>query len=158
MVKRFIQWFFWRWILWRDWLMKHTEWAVKIGAMVLLSLTSWLFLAEQYGWFDLPDFHQFSKLDAWFWAAFLMLQAIVQLLLLHCSGSLKCRMWGDYALQFAGLSLFIVGAMFVAKYPPFTFYMAAFPILGFLVARAGRSLNKRSRQKINRENANNEMD
>lgn len=148
MVKQVVQWVFWQWVKWRDWVMKKTDTTVKIITSILLLITSFIFLADQYHWWILPEFHKFSTFDAWFWAWFMATQAAAQLWLLRCSGCLKCKIWSDFALQIAGLSLVVIGGMFIAKYPPFRMHMAIFPILGFAVAWAGRSLNKRSRQKL----------
>lgn len=69
-----------------------------------------------------------------------------QAALLRCSDCLKCRTWGDLLLQLSGLVLLIIGLMFIAAYPPFSWLMGAFPILGMLFVLVGRILGNESRR------------
>lgn len=61
--------FLWRWVRWRDFLMKHTVKLVKLSTAILLLTTATMFGLDEARIIDLPDFHKFSHFDAWSWAA-----------------------------------------------------------------------------------------
>ena len=140
--------FLWQWVRCRDFLMKHTVKLVKLSTAILLLTTATMFGLDEARIINLPDFQKFSYFDTWFWTVVMGIQALFQFIMMYCNDSMKCRAWGDLALQLSGLSLIVVGAMFGAKYPLFSWQMAIFPFVGLGVIVAGRSLNKRTCQSL----------
>ena len=134
MIKKLLQWLY-CWACVRDTLMGKTEKIIKVCTAVLLFGISAAFALVALGVWDLSDLQQFSQFDAWFLVGLTAFKAA------H-------RAWSSVSLQFSGLSLMVAGGMFWAKYPPFHLPMAVFPLIGFCILMAGRSLNKRARQKM----------
>lgn len=147
MIKKLLQWLY-CWACVRDTLMGKTEKIIKICTAGLLFGISAAFALDALNVWDLSDFQQFSQFDAWFWVALTAFQAALQIALLRYPHRLAHRAWSSVSLQFSGLSLMVAGGMFWAKYPPFHLPMAVFPLIGFCILMAGRSLNKRARQKM----------
>lgn len=98
----------------------------------------------------LPNFHQFSDKDAGLWLlAFEVVSAIqVMLLVKVVSGCYICRVWSDCVLQVNGVLFILLSAAFAAKYPPFTWAMVVFPVLGVACLILGRIFSKKSRLRL----------
>lgn len=118
---------------------------LKTASSVILTAVATAFVADGHGVDVLDNFIAVSGYDAYGWAALLLVLAAGQAALLRCSDCLKCRTWGDLLLQLSGLVLLIIGLMFIAAYPPFSWLMGAFPILGMLFVLVGRILGNESR-------------
>ena len=125
--------------------MKTNPRILKTVSSVILTAVAAAFVADGQGVDVLDNFIAVSGYDAYGWAALLLVLAAGQAVLLRCSGCLKCRTWGDLLLQLSGLVLLIIGLMFIAAYPPFSWLMGAFPILGMLFVLVGRILGNESR-------------
>lgn len=126
--------------------MKTNPRILKTVSSVILTAVAAAFVADGQGVDVLDNFIAVSGYDAYGWAALLLVLAAGQAVLLRCSGCLKCRTWGDLLLQLSGLVLLIIGLMFIAAYPPFSWLMGAFPILGMLFVLVGRILGNESRR------------
>ena len=126
--------------------MKTNPRILKTASSVILTAVAAAFVADGQGVDVLDNFVAVSGYDAYGWAALLLVLAAGQAVLLRCSGCLKCRTWGDLLLQLSGLVLLIIGLMFIAAYPPFSWLMGAFPILGMLFVLVGRILGNESRR------------
>ena len=115
--------------------MKTNPRILKTASSVILTAVAAAFVADGQGVDVLDNFIAVSGYDAYGWAA-----------LLRCSECLKCRTWGDVLLQLSGLVLLVIGLMFIAAYPPFSWLMGVFPILGMLFVLVGRILGNESRR------------
>lgn len=131
--------------------MKVSAKNLKITAIVILYSVSAAFAAESYGIDALDNFAAVSPYDGCAWAALFLALATVQVWLLRCSECLKCRAWGDFLLQISGLCLLLIGFAFIAAYPPFSWFMGVFPILGMLFVFAGRMFGNNSRFRLRLE-------
>lgn len=98
----------------------------------------------------LPPYHTFSKHDANLWSSALAVLAFAQIILLACKvkNCYKCRIWSDFTLQLTGLSFVILSGVFGMAYPPFSWAMGIFPIIGILYLVVGRKLSQRSRKRL----------
>ena len=124
---------------------------LKTASSVILTAVAAAFVADGQGVDVLDNFIAVSGYDAYGWAALLLVLAAVQMALLRCSNCLKCRTWGDVLLQLSGLVLLVIGLMFIAAYPPFSWLMGVFPILGMLFVLVGRILGNESRKLLCRK-------
>lgn len=115
-------------------------------------LTYVLAVAFCLGW--LPPYHTFTNLDTWLWVLGLGSIATLQSVFLICKvhGCYICRIWSDFILQFTGLVLICLTGIFSIKYPPFSWAMGVFPIIGVLYLVIGRILSRQSRQCLREEN------
>ena len=128
--------------------MKLNPMYIKITAACVMLAASLAF-ASDFILDLLPDYYLFGNLDVSAWASVLAALGIGQLALLTCvSGCLKCRVWSDFLLQLSGLVLYAASAAFIVEYPPFTWAMGVFPILGTLFIFTGRILARQSRDKL----------
>lgn len=121
---------------------------LKISSSFVLLGAAGAFAAESLGYDVLDNFAAISRYDAPVWAMVLIGLAVLQLWLLRCSDCLKCRVWGDFVLQLSGLVLLIIGMAFVAVYPPFSWLMGLFPVLGLLFLFAGRYWGEQTRRQL----------
>ena len=124
---------------------------LKTASSVILTAVAAAFVADGQGVDVLDNFIAVSGYDAYGWAALLLVLAAVQMALLRCSECLKCRTGGDVLLQLSGLVLLVIGLMFIAAYPPFSWLMGVFPILGMLFVLVGRILGNESRKLLCRK-------
>lgn len=147
----------WRIVKLRDWLLSHTTRLVQWCAPVSLFGTALMFRLHNMGAIWLPDFVALNHAQSHFVMWVLLSQGVAHLwLLLRCSGSLKLGVWHSQLLVLSGFSLLAVGGGFIVHYPPFSWLMVLFPLLGFLIAWAGLSINKRAifLLKINKKGKN----
>lgn len=101
--------------------------------------------------FDLmPEYHQFSNKDILLWLLAFTTAAVAQAMLLACKVSVcyTCRLWSDFLLQVKGLLFILLAAAFTAKYPPFSWAMVVFPVLGVVCLVLGRVFSKTSRLRL----------
>lgn len=96
----------------------------------------------------LPPYITFTEYDRTAWIFCLGMLAMWQTIFLVCKMQhcYKCRVWSDFILQLTGLAYIILSSVFGAMYPPFTWAMGVFPIIGVLYLVVGRSFSQRSRQ------------
>lgn len=135
----------WRIVKLRDWLLLHTTSLVQWFAPISLFGTVLMFRLHDMGAIWLPDFVALNRAQSHFVMWVLLSQGVAHLwLLLRCSGSLKLGVWHSQLLVLSGFSLLAVGGGFIVHYPPFSWLMILFPLLGFLIAWAGLSINKRA--------------
>lgn len=113
-------------------------------------------LAFYLGW--LPPYHTFTELDTWLWILGLGSLAALQLIFLICKvhDCYICRMWSDFILQLTGLVFVSLSGIFGVKYPPFSWAMGVFPIIGVLYLVVGRSFSQRSRKCLRGQNGTTE--
>lgn len=113
-------------------------------------------LAFYLGW--LPPYHTFTNLDTWLWILGLGLLATLQSAFLICKvhDCYICRVWSDFILQLTGLAFVSLSGIFGVKYPPFSWAMGAFPIIGVLCLVVGRSFSQRSRKCLRDQNGTTE--
>lgn len=95
----------------------------------------------------LPPYAKFTDIDTGLWILGLGSIAMLQIILLlckvpHCH---KCRLWSDFLLQLTGLALVMFAGVFGVLYPPFTWAMGVFPILGLSYIVAGRLFSQHTR-------------
>lgn len=102
----------------------------------------------------LPPYHTFTSLDTWLWVIGLGSLSTVQAVFLICKvrGCYICRIWSDFILQFTGLLLVFLAGIFSAKYPPLSWAMGVFPVVGVLYLAIGRILSRQSRQCLREQN------
>lgn len=98
----------------------------------------------------LPNYAKLYSCDRCIWASFLTGVAVVQayLLIRFVTPSRKLRLLSDTLLQVSGLALLVASCLFVVTYPPFSWAMAAFPIIGSLFVLFGRLFSLRTRIKL----------
>lgn len=113
-------------------------------------------LAFYLGW--LPPYHTFTNLDTWLWILGLGSLATLQSIFLICKvhDCYICRVWSDFILQLAGLAFISLSGIFGVKYPPFSWAMGVFPIIGVLYLVVGRSFSQRSRECLREQNGTTE--
>lgn len=113
-------------------------------------------LAFYLGW--LPPYHTFTELDTWLWILGLGSLAALQSIFLICKvhDCYICRMWSDFILQLTGLVFVSLSGIFGVKYPPFSWAMGVFPIIGVLYLVVGRSFSQRSRKCLRGQNGTTE--
>lgn len=118
---------------------------VKWLSVVLLLSTV---LAFYLGW--LPPYHSFTPIDSWLWILGLGSLALLQIMLLIAKvhDCYRCRIWSDFTLQSAGLAFISLSGVFGAKYPPYSWAMGVFPIIGVLFLTVGRLFARQSRQRL----------
>lgn len=105
-----------------------------------------IILAFNSGW--LPPYHTFTDLDTWLWVLGLGSLATLQAIFLICE-VYNCyiyRVWSDFILQLTGLAFISLSGIFGVNYPPFSWAMGVFPIIGVLYLVVGRSFSRRSRK------------
>lgn len=120
---------------------------LKISASFILLAAAAAFAAESCGYDVLDNYKSISHYDSHAWTTVLITLSVAQMWLLRCAhGCLKCRVWSDFILQISGLVLLIIGLAFIAVFPPFSWFMGVFPILGVVFIVAGRSFSKQSRR------------
>lgn len=109
-------------------------------------------IAFYLGW--LPPYHTFTNIDTCLWIFGLGLLATLQMVLLihkvHCC--YICRVWSDFILQLTGLAFISLSGIFGVKYPPFSWAMGVFPIIGVLYLVVGRLFSQRSRECLREQN------
>lgn len=152
MIKSFIFRTLYQYACFRDVVIQKSEQPVKILTGCLLLITAASFLLDYYQIIDLPDFRKTTEYDSFAWVGALSALAIAQLVLLRCSGSLKCRIWGAFLLQISGVALVAVGGVFIAEYPPFNHLMTFYTVGGLVIGWHGIGINKRARQQFRKEN------
>lgn len=106
----------------------------------------------------LPPYHTFTEYDKWLWISGLGSLTLLQAVLLICKVRRChiCRVWSDFVLQLTGLTFIILSGAFGVMFPPFSWAMGVFPIIGVLYLVVGRSFSQRSRKQVMREyNGNN---
>ena len=113
-------------------------------------------LAFYLGW--LPPYHTFTNLDTWLWILGLGSLATLQSIFLICKVHYCyiCRVWSDFILQLTGLAFVSLSGIFGVKYPPFSWAMGVFPIIGVLYLVVGRSFSQRSRKYLREQNGTTE--
>lgn len=113
-------------------------------------------LAFYLGW--LPPYHTFTNLDTWLWILGLGSLATLQSIFLICKVHYCyiCRVWSDFTLQLTGLAFVSLSGIFGVKYPPFSWAMGVFPIIGVLYLVVGRSFSQRSRKYLRGQNGTTE--
>lgn len=101
----------------------------------------------------LPPYHTFTEHDKWLWILGLGLLTVLQAGFLICKvhECYICRVWSDFILQLTGLAFIILSGVFGVMFPPFSWAMGVFPIIGVLYLVAGRSFSQRSRKQVMRE-------
>lgn len=114
-------------------------------------------LAFYLGW--LPPYHTFTYLDTWLWILGLGSLATLQAIFLVCKvhNCYICRVWSDFILQLTGLAFVCLSGIFGAMYPPFSWAMGVFPIIGVLYLVVGRSFSQRSRESLREQNGFSEV-
>lgn len=102
----------------------------------------------------LPPYHTFTNLDTWLWISGLGSLATLQAIFLICKvhNCYICRVWSDFILQLTGLVFISLSGIFGVKYPPFSWAMGVFPIIGVLCLVVGRSFSQRSRKCLREQN------
>lgn len=115
----------------------------KWSSVTLIFLTALLFCLE---WF--PPYHTFSDVDTKLWILGLATLATIQSVLLcfkikHC---FICRVWSDTLVQVTGVVFIYLAGIFGAKYPPFSWAMFVYPLLGIIYLVGGRYLAINSRK------------
>lgn len=117
----------------------------KWVSVVLTSLTVAALYLE-----ILPSYHTFTSFDKWLWILGLGSIAWLQILLIlfKVHGCYVCRLWSDFILQLTGLSFICLSGVFGAMYPPFSWAMGVFPIIGILYLAVGRSFSLKSRDTL----------
>lgn len=109
-------------------------------------------IAFYLGW--LPPYHTFTNIDTCLWIFGLGLLATLQMVLLihkvHCC--YICRVWSDFILQLTGLAFISLSGIFSVEYPPFSWAMGVFPIIGVLYLVVGRLFSQRSRECLREQN------
>ena len=121
---------------------------LKIGSSFVLLMAAAAFAGEGLGFDTLDNFAVITQYDAWGWTVLLVLLAASQAVMQRFHHCTKCRLWSDFLLQVSGLVLLIIGMAFVAEYPPFSWFMGVFPIVGVLFVLIGRTLSRKSREKL----------
>ena len=118
---------------------------VKFVSCVLL-----LVFGIMFGFDLVPPYYRVGTADANSWAVALMTLCLAQsaMTLLAIWDCIRCRVWSDFLLQITGLVFIILGGAFVTKYPPFTWAMWLFPLLGLLCLTTGREFSRYSRNKL----------
>ena len=113
-------------------------------------------LAFYLGW--LPPYHTFTNLDTWLWILGLGSLATLQAVFLICKvhDCYICRVWSDFILQLTGLAFVSLSGIFGVKYPPFSWAMGVFPIIGVLYLVVGRSFSQCSRKCLREQNGTTE--
>lgn len=106
----------------------------------------------------LPPYHTFTTLDTWLWILGLSSLATLQsVFLIHkVHGCYTYRVWSDFLLQLTGLAFISLSGIFGVKYPPFSWAMGVFPIIGVLYLVVGRSFSQRSRRCLREHDGNSE--
>lgn len=105
----------------------------------------------------LPIYHTFTAYDKWLWILGLWSIALLQGVLLACkvNNCYICRVWSDFVLQLTGLAFICLSGIFGIMYPPFSWAMGVFPIIGVLYLVVGRSFSQRSRDCLREYNGTN---
>ena len=118
---------------------------VKFISCVLL-----LVFGIMFGFDLVPPYYRVGTADANSWATALMTLSLAQsaMTLLAMWDCIRCRVWSDFLLQITGLVFIILGGAFVTKYPPLTWAMWLFPLLGLLCLTTGREFSRYSRNKL----------
>lgn len=95
----------------------------------------------------LPLYHTFTGYDKWVWILGLWSLSLLQAVFLVCKvhNCYVCRVWSDFILQLTGLAFICLSGVFGIMYPPFSWAMGVFPIIGVLYLVVGRSFSQRSR-------------
>lgn len=119
---------------------------------ISVTLMYGIVLAFYLGW--LPPYHTFTNLDTWLWILGLGSLATLQAVFLICKvhDCYICRVWSDFILQLTGLAFISLSGIFGVKYPPFSWAMGVFPIIGVLYLVVGRSFSQRSRECLREQN------
>lgn len=115
----------------------------KSSSVVILGATVYAFTADA-----LPLYHTFSEYDKGLWILGLCSLSLLQTMFLiceSCTRNIVCRVWSDFILQFTGLVFICLSGVFGVMYPPFSWAMGVFPIIGVLYLVVGRHLSRRSR-------------
>ena len=97
-----------------------------------------------------PPYFRVGTSDANSWTVTLLSLSLAQsaMTLLAMNDCIRCRVWSDFLLQITGLVFIILGGAFVATYPPFTWAMWVFPVMGLLCLTTGREFSRYSRDKL----------
>lgn len=115
-----------------------------------LSVVILLFTAAGFMFDWMPPHFEATDVDDLGWILTLLGLAFSQTMLLLASriGCLGCRVWGDFTLQLTGFVFILLSGAFGAVYPPYSWAMGVFPIVGVLCLAAGRDFGKWTRRKI----------
>ncbi len=115
---------------------------VKVFNIIILSAVGIMFFAGGTGDIDLPCFHKYSNYDVWVWTIVLYSLALVQTISLATLNCIQYYRRSNFILILSGISLLIVGCLFVLSYPPYSWQMYVFPCVGFILSLFGRYFNK----------------
>lgn len=118
----------------------------KWVSVSILFITGVLFLVD-----GLPPYVMITPYAKYIWAAILVFTAFLQAGLTIANNKhkcLKCKVWGYFLLQLSGLLFLILSSIFGATYPPFSWAMGVFPVVGIAFILAGRTYSQETRDKI----------
>lgn len=112
-----------------------------ISVVILVGTT----LAFYFG--VLPPYYMFTEMDKCIWilglGSLAWLQAIF--LIYKVRSHYAYRIWSDFILQLTGLAFICLSGIFGLMYPPYSWAMGVFPIIGVLYLVVGRLFSQRSR-------------
>lgn len=118
----------------------------KWVSVSILFITGVLFLVD-----GLPPYVTITPYAKYIWAVVLVFTALLQAVLTVANNKrkcLKCKVWGYFLLQLSGLLFLILSSIFGATYPPFSWAMGVFPVVGIAFILAGRTYSQETRDKI----------
>lgn len=102
----------------------------------------------------MPPYHRFTSYDTCIWELVLGVLSIMQVIMLlwKTDTCYICRIWSDFTLQLTGFTFVLLAGLFGKMYPPFSWAMGVFPIIGILYLAIGHALSKQSRNKLREYN------
>lgn len=123
--------------------------ASKWVSVVILAATSILFLID-----FVPPYAHISRYDHVMWGLILFGLAVSQgvMLVYNTGRCCKRRVWSDFLLQVSGITLIGLTSVFGVMYPPFSWAMGVFPLVGLLFIIVGKGFSERSREIVRGEN------
>lgn len=106
-----------------------------------------------FAFHQMPDYYHMAPNDSYRWAVTLLALSFAQSMMTVAAiaGCNRCRVWSDFLLQVTGLVFIILGGLFSATYPPFSWAMWVFPLAGILCLTTGRDFSRYSRNKLMEE-------